>query len=606
MLALLVFVQVAQADCALIDSDLSYALFNVREPDLKNYAYATKYDSSMGRFDAPQKISQIAADENIGGYGDFDRDGYYDVLTYTYELIPGTNPSPSPTPTPDIFYDGKAILTIYVYYGDRVPAICLTKTTSLDHFAFDNVKVRPGHEDTFHLNLGTADLTGDGLSDVVINLQGTDEAFFTKSFHMLQTSPRTFALPAVGIGDYVDLDPGGSTLTELQSSVVTLGDYTGDGQPDQLILDYHREVCAPFNVYLARGIPVSPFFQLETSPLAFQTPSDVLAIFNSGDSNGDGKLDIMYGLDDDGDSGQLWSRFGNGDGTFSTPDTEVFDIDPVHESNPSPLCQSGEINWGDAKAFMAMRDFNGDGYDDIVLCQYQTLKDLFYIPAIPGLPGQPPTYDWNSRQLIADNMCSKLVVAGPGFTCRQEKQTCTTSVDCCQLSDGYFQNQWCSFDGTGRCCAFGFHYDASAADCVADLPVNTPVPYSPQDIPANLIELSCPVLAPTERTEFRLECVHDTQPCAPLVDPNPPFLSYPNVNANFIRRDGSYYYYEIYALQDGPYVINAEYPGVGKTSCTINRISTSAALTVPDLPLFLIPLLLLAAGLFIRRKNRRL
>ncbi len=125
-----------------------------------------------------------------------------------------------------------------------------------------------------------------------------------------------------------------------------------------------------------------------------------------------------------------------------------------------------------------------------------------------------------------------------------------------------------------------------------------PAPVQPGN-PANFLELQCPVLAPSELTEIRLQCVIGGLPC------NPASPDFPSVNANFVRAEPPFFYYSVFVIQNGAYDITASSSVLGSAKCTIHKVSSSAALTVPDFPLPLLALLLPLALLVLRRSRHK-
>ena len=104
-------------------------------------------------------------------------------------------------------------------------------------------------------------------------------------------------------------------------------------------------VVAPSSTVFYSHAPGSPISLGGTGV----TPNEPLSMV-VGDFNGDGKLDLALGIQQDGNSGYVSILLGNGDGTFT----------PVSSSPATGHCPCA----------MAMGDFNGDGKVDLAVANY--------------------------------------------------------------------------------------------------------------------------------------------------------------------------------------------------------------------------------------------
>jgi hypothetical protein len=104
-------------------------------------------------------------------------------------------------------------------------------------------------------------------------------------------------------------------------------------------------VVAPSSTVFYSHAPGSPISLGGTGV----TPNEPLSMA-VGDFNGDGKLDLALGIQQDGNSGYVSILLGNGDGTFT----------PVSSSPATGHCPCA----------MAMGDFNGDGKVDLAVANY--------------------------------------------------------------------------------------------------------------------------------------------------------------------------------------------------------------------------------------------
>lgn len=109
---------------------------------------------------------------------------------------------------------------------------------------------------------------------------------------------------------------------------VTLGDIDGDQIPDMLASEQSTGGDQPSRVYALRGLGDGRF---GTPEHVFTTPHPATFI-SLGDVNNTGTVDALVGMDDDGDPGQVYVFFGQGDGNFFQTAYEAFDTNPAAES----------------------------------------------------------------------------------------------------------------------------------------------------------------------------------------------------------------------------------------------------------------------------------
>jgi len=85
------------------------------------------------------------------------------------------------------------------------------------------------------------------------------------------------------------------------------------------------------------------------------SPANVLLV---ADFTGDGRVDLLVGLDDDGDPGQSWTYTGLGGARFDATPEEAFDLNKAVESGFDQLGATRS-----AHAF----DFDANGFADVVV-----------------------------------------------------------------------------------------------------------------------------------------------------------------------------------------------------------------------------------------------
>jgi len=146
-----------------------------------------------------------------------------------------------------------------------------------------------------------------------------------------------FAVPTVSFAPKVDYDTGLQGGSGVSASTTAAGDFTGDGKPDVVVLDFYGFGDPVLMVNQGNGsFPNSgnPRIPVTNNGLQFETV--VPADFNS-----DGKLDLLLGS-----TSEIWMLKGNGNGTFTQSFTTTY----------------FQNNQKDAK----VADFNSDGMLDFV------------------------------------------------------------------------------------------------------------------------------------------------------------------------------------------------------------------------------------------------
>jgi hypothetical protein len=173
--------------------------------------------------------------------------------------------------------------------------------------------------DNFPQDIAVGDLNGDGYSDLVIpNYNSNDVSV------LMGNQNGTFK-PAVNYS--------GPTTSIFTPTVVTLGDFNGDGKLDMAISSY----VVPLSVALGNGDGTFKPFTTQFIPFASGN------VLKTADFNGDGIPDLLF----DNRKGGIQVALGNGDGTFQNAITSS-------DNSTSQVLHA------------AIGDFNGDGKVDVV------------------------------------------------------------------------------------------------------------------------------------------------------------------------------------------------------------------------------------------------
>ena len=216
---------------------------------------------------------------------------------------------------------------------------------------------------------GIRDVDGDGLDEMLIGAHGTDSSYGTDSGaaylipgHALSSR----ALDASGVEDYRFYGEGAGDCAG--TDVAYAGDVDGDGLGDLLIgAPYNDQVGTNGGqVYLFLGNSLDSYgdYSLDEADygiLGERTGDEALAVASAGDVDGDGLGDIVIGarLNDDGgtSAGKAYIILGDSMGDSSLISLTLADYSFIGED-------SGDYFGQDVAG---QGDFDGDGYDDIIV-----------------------------------------------------------------------------------------------------------------------------------------------------------------------------------------------------------------------------------------------
>ena len=150
---------------------------------------------------------------------------------------------------------------------------------------------------------------------------------------------------------------GDSEQVGTYPEALVAGDFDGDNDTD-IAVSQDASYPSGFNLLLNNGSGVL------TQKSVNQTPETVgIRGIDAGDFDGDGKLDVVVA---GGTNRKAWVFFGKGDGTFVTPGTSI-SVTPSTDH---------------AADYVAVDDFNGDGFDDVAVAN---TTNASYYPGI-GIP----------------------------------------------------------------------------------------------------------------------------------------------------------------------------------------------------------------------------
>lgn len=186
---------------------------------------------------------------------------------------------------------------------------------------------------------------------------------------------------------------GGSVTTGVGPTGVAAGDFNNDGRPDVAVANSED---AGITIHLGDGAgSFGPSTAIPTGNVAF----NVIVGFLDGDNNQD-LVVTNYGNEPNMETGDVSILLGNGDGTFTAAPTLL--------AQDQPLAS-------------AVADFNGDGDNDIVVCNYESMSISTFIGNGDGTFAAPThiTVGPRPHDVIAADLNSDgrvdLAVSNEGF-----------------------------------------------------------------------------------------------------------------------------------------------------------------------------------------------
>lgn len=173
------------------------------------------------------------------------------------------------------------------------------------------------------------DINGDGRADLIVSVFDPNTAQYTLEVRFGQAD-----------GSFAGPVPLGSFALQASANFVLAGDFNHDGYTDLILMGGEPSSQNLFQVLMNDG---TGHFTLASTGV-LPSAATVAVSAATGDFDGDGKLDFVYGAAANGEALSLF--LGNGDGTFS---------------NPVPLGPTGGQVFSPSAA-----DLNADGRTDLV------------------------------------------------------------------------------------------------------------------------------------------------------------------------------------------------------------------------------------------------